>query len=422
MAHRQELVGPPLSRAGSNQPAAVAPAPAVPPEAEAQGPSGLERFAGRLGRASVSFLTQTPQIELDRQEAAVALIETQAEGQRQEVESARVAAEEQLAVQNLSRIAFDPAGGPEADAALAEIFARDPVQADRLLEGLGATSQAKREEAGRDAAAIRALPAEQRRPAILERAARIEAQGRDASQTLSLLGMDPETQDNQLRTVEAAALSSAERGTAERAEATAARAERTTRVAERGIELREDELTAARGLAESARVTKQTEADLKTEGGLRKEVNTLLKDFFLVADANARIKAAGTNPSAAGDLALIFNYMKLLDPGSTVREGEFANAQNSASVPQRVRGLYNSITAGQRLSEGQRTDFLDRAESLFGAAVDEATKTANSFERIATTAGVNVNNVLATFQERAGAVPPAAGTSNVGRFTVETVP
>lgn len=420
MADRQELVGPPLSRAGSDQPAAAAPLVASP-AAEAQGPSGLERFAGRLGRASVSFLTQTPQIELDRQAAEIALIETQAEGQRQEVENARVAAEEQLVVQNLSRIAFDPAGGPEADAALAEIFARDPVQADRLLEGLGATSQAKREEAGRDAAAIRALPPEQRRPAILERAARIEAQGRDASQTLSLLEMDPETQNNQLRIVEAAALSSAERGTAERAAGTAARAERTTRVAERGLELREDELTAARGLAEGTRVTKQTEADLKTEQGLRKEVNTLLKDFFLVADANSRIKAAGTNPSAAGDLALIFNYMKLLDPGSTVREGEFANAQNSASVPQRIRGLYNSITEGQRLSEGQRGDFLARAESLFGAAVDEATKTANSFERIATSAGVDVNNVLATFQERAGAVP-AGGTSNVGRFTVETVP
>lgn len=198
----EELFGPPLSRAGSDQPPA------------AEGPSGLERFAGRLGKASISFLSQTPQIELDRREAENALRTAQVEGLQQETEQARVAADEQLLVQNLSRIAFTPGGGADADAALNELFARDPVQADRLFEGLGAISQDQREEAARDAAAIQALPPEARRPAILERAARIEAEGRDASQTLSLLNMDPETQTNQLRVIQAAALTAAQRQSA----------------------------------------------------------------------------------------------------------------------------------------------------------------------------------------------------------------
>jgi len=177
-------------------------------------PTGLERFASSAGKAGISFLTQTPQIELDRQEAENNLISLRAEGMKQDIEQAKVASQEKLQLQNLSRVAFG--GGPDADAALNEIFARDPTQADKLFEGLGALDQASREEASRDAFTIQSLPFPQRRPAILERAARIEAQGRDATQTLSLLDMDEDTQTNQLRIIQSAALSTKDRAVASR--------------------------------------------------------------------------------------------------------------------------------------------------------------------------------------------------------------
>lgn len=375
---------------------------------------GLDRVAGKIQQAGISFLTGIPQIELDRQAADIALVEAQAGDIQSATEQEKVKAQADLDFQRLSRTAF--AGGPAADAALQEIFIRNPEQAEELFSGLGAVDQSQREDISRRAAEIQGTPPEQRRPLILQQAAEIEARGGDARQTLSLLEMAPEDQDQRLRIVQAAAQSTQERSAAAGAAETRATAARQATVAERGVQLREDELVAARGLSETERVNKKVETNLKTEEGLRKEVNTLLKDFFQVADANARVLAAGINPSAAGDLALIFNFMKMLDPGSTVREGEFANAQNSASVPQRIRGLYNSITEGERLSEAQRGDFLDRAESLFGAAQDEAAKTAGAFERIATNAGVNVNNVLATFQARSGTAP--AAPQQVGRFTI----
>jgi hypothetical protein len=98
---------------------------------------------------------------------------------------------------------------------------------------------------------------------------------------------------------------------------------------------------------------------------LRKDFNSQSKEFIKVRDAYGRIKASATDPSAAGDLALIFNYMKVLDPGSTVREGEFATAQNSGSVPDRIRAQYNNIIEGTRLSQNQRDDFVDRAGKLY---------------------------------------------------------
>jgi len=92
------------------------------------------------------------------------------------------------------------------------------------------------------------------------------------------------------------------------------------------------------------------------------------KEFIKQRDAYDRVQASAEDPSAAGDLALIFNYMKVLDPGSTVREGEFATAQNSGSVDERTRAWYNKIKSGQRLSEPQRLDFVNRTEKLYGKA------------------------------------------------------
>jgi len=96
-----------------------------------------------------------------------------------------------------------------------------------------------------------------------------------------------------------------------------------------------------------------------------KNVEDNSKTFIGVRDASNRVEASAKDPSAAGDLSLIFNFMKILDPGSVVREGEFANAQNSAGIPERIRAKYNSVIAGERLSDKTRKDFLDRSRRLF---------------------------------------------------------
>ena len=115
---------------------------------------------------------------------------------------------------------------------------------------------------------------------------------------------------------------------------------------------------------------KDKELKTKDQTALRKEFQTLdsVKDISKQVQAFGRVIASAEDPSAAGDLALIFNYMKILDPGSTVREGEFANAQNSGGVDDRVIALYNSLFAGTRLSQVQRDDFINRASRLYSEA------------------------------------------------------
>jgi len=100
------------------------------------------------------------------------------------------------------------------------------------------------------------------------------------------------------------------------------------------------------------------------ENTLRSQYLDKTKDYTGIAQAYSKIEAAAKDPSAAGDLSLIFGYMKILDPASVVRETEFANAQNAAGVPDRIRNLWNKALRGERLNEAQREDFVNSAKKL----------------------------------------------------------
>ncbi|MEM8882399.1 MAG: hypothetical protein AAGC82_17565, partial [Pseudomonadota bacterium] len=82
----------------------------------------------------------------------------------------------------------------------------------------------------------------------------------------------------------------------------------------------------ARRMSAEIEQLENPQPDFSDRQGLRKEFigQTTVKDFRKQAEAFGRIDASAFEPSPAGDLALIFNYMKVLDPGSVVRESEFA--------------------------------------------------------------------------------------------------
>lgn len=92
------------------------------------------------------------------------------------------------------------------------------------------------------------------------------------------------------------------------------------------------------------------------------------KDFIQQEQAYQRVLDSAKEASPAGDLALIFNYMKVLDPGSVVRESEFATAAASGSFGERIQAAVDQVISGKRLSSDMRRDFLKRAGDLFSGA------------------------------------------------------
>ena len=144
----------------------------------------------------------------------------------------------------------------------------------------------------------------------------------------------------------------------------------------------------------------------EAEGKFRKEYSDQTKGYQEVKSAYGRVLASEDN--AVGDLSLIFGYMKMLDPGSVVREGEFATAQNAAGVPERIQNIYNQVVSGQRLSPSQRQSFKGQAGKLYSTAQTQEAQVRQGIERIAKGYGLNTANIFYTPTEVAPTAPGAA--------------
>lgn len=143
---------------------------------------------------------------------------------------------------------------------------------------------------------------------------------------------------------------------------------------------------------------------------LRKEYSSspAFKRTQEIAEAFGKIKKAASAPTAAGDLSLIYAYMKLLDPGSSVREGEFANAQNASGLPQKVVSMYNQALNGQRLAPEVRSDFLKQSQGLYDSQVGTMKPLTEYFRDLAQREGLNADDVIVPLGMEPGRPMPTA--------------
>ena len=108
--------------------------------------------------------------------------------------------------------------------------------------------------------------------------------------------------------------------------------------------------------------------DAKSRQGINKDVTGLIKNAVEInktAKDLEKLKKLGGGPAS---IALVFKFMKALDPQSVVRESEFSTAENSAGVPEGIRNIYNKILNGERLGEAQISQFVDAANALSNSA------------------------------------------------------
>ena len=137
---------------------------------------------------------------------------------------------------------------------------------------------------------------------------------------------------------------------------------------------------------------------VEVEGKLRDDYAKASTSFTTLRDFKDRID--GAPQTGAGDIALVFSYMKVLDPTSTVREGEFATASNSAGVPEAVRGMMNQLIGGGKLSASARSEIKQTAEGIWKKAAERHSNVTNQFSAIAKRYGLNAKNII---------VDPASG-------------
>jgi GH24 family phage-related lysozyme (muramidase) len=142
----------------------------------------------------------------------------------------------------------------------------------------------------------------------------------------------------------------------------------------------------------------------KHEQSLRKEYTSLSADMRVIQDGVAKMRKASTLDSGAGDIATVYSYMKMLDPTSVVREGEYATAENTGGLPEKVWNLYNKALTGQRLTPGQRAEFLGAGEALAAEKGERFGKLRGQFEGIARRSGADPQHIM--LDEGAAGPPP----------------
>lgn len=138
------------------------------------------------------------------------------------------------------------------------------------------------------------------------------------------------------------------------------------------------------------------------ESELRKEFLGLptTKDMSQMDTSIKKITNAAKQPSAANDMAIVFNFMKLQDPGSTVREGEYATAENARGVDGKIIGTYNKLLSGERLSQAQRDMFLQSAQQTYNAGLEAYSQMSERYRGIAKKKGLIPEDIVLDYKKQ----------------------
>ena len=147
---------------------------------------------------------------------------------------------------------------------------------------------------------------------------------------------------------------------------------------------------AAQGRAQSSGAT------MRNANELRKEYqnNAVTKTSRDVRVQWNKVREVMNNPSPAGDMAAIFMFMKALDPGSTVREGEYKSAAEATSALGRAETYANNIQSGQKLNPQQRSDFKNIMEKFYRAQMREQKKTNDSYRALAERNNISAEDLM----------------------------
>jgi hypothetical protein len=149
------------------------------------------------------------------------------------------------------------------------------------------------------------------------------------------------------------------------------------------------------------------------EESLRKEVTSAAKDYNTIRDASSSLESISKAPSAASDIAMVFSFMKILDPGSVVRETEYATAARAAGVPERVVGVIEKIQSGQFLTPSQRADFLSVAQTMAKSREVGYRSNLERYRGISQRIGVDARNVIP--EDRPPTIDPRQTTTTPQR-------
>jgi hypothetical protein len=134
------------------------------------------------------------------------------------------------------------------------------------------------------------------------------------------------------------------------------------------------------------------------EEKIRKEWQGRSKVYGELGSTFANIASSAKADSGPGDIALITSFMKMLDPGSVVRETEFATARDTAGLYSRLENALQKAQNGKFLNEQQRKEYVELAKQYLDSAQKKAGEEKRSLDLVVKNYKLNPENVFGVEQ------------------------
>ena len=161
---------------------------------------------------------------------------------------------------------------------------------------------------------------------------------------------------------------------------------------------------ATRDVATATRDAAKTTANQATEMKFADDYRTQSKDFKAVGDAYRQINATldSATKSPAATLAAATKFMKLLDPGSVVRESELGMALAATGVFDRATNYVNTLQSGRVLTPNQVKDFKAITEQIYNASQEGQRQVDDTYKQYATANGLRPEMILQDLGQNRG--------------------
>jgi hypothetical protein len=152
------------------------------------------------------------------------------------------------------------------------------------------------------------------------------------------------------------------------------------------------------------------------EEKIRKEWQGRSKMYSELQGTFNTLQASAQSANGPGDIALITGFMKMLDPGSVVRETEFATARDTAGLFTQLQNRLEKAQNGQLLSPKQRNEYVALSQKYLDSAQKKANQEKKDLGIVVKNYKLNPENVFGAEQ---APPPPLPTSATVGGQTYQ---
>jgi hypothetical protein len=127
-------------------------------------------------------------------------------------------------------------------------------------------------------------------------------------------------------------------------------------------------------------------------------------DASALAGTYKNLVAAAQDPNPINDITLVFGFYKMIDPTSTVREGEYDTLLKSMAIPDRIKNYIQQVQSGEKLTPKMRQEIINAAYNRVEAKKNSVDQSFDVHSNALKTLNVDPNRVLSN---------PLAGVNKV---------